>query len=154
MGFFDGLKSLTNRVTGGYGKMEFGVKTTNVSPGDELGYRIMIEATGELKAKRVVIWLKGVETTQMDVQVQDEDGYSRTNTETHTNQTLQEEFEVHGEIEMNEGETKTIKGTITIPENCEPTYHGIITNHEWVLEADVDIPWGKDLKQHKDLYIR
>lgn len=154
MGFFDGIKKLTDRVTGGYGKIDFGVKTTDVAPGDSLGYRINIEATGELKAKGVYLRLRGTETATMDVHEQDDDGMGRTVTETHSNTTLDQVFEVSGELEMQAGETKTIKGEITIPQECEPTYHGVITNHEWVLEADVDIPWGKDLKQSKNMHIR
>ncbi len=154
MGFFDGLKKLTDRVTGGYGKIELGVKSTDVAPGDTLGYRINIEATGDLKAKAVLLRLRGTEIARMEIQVQDENGMSRTNTESHTNTTYEQVFQVEGELDMKAGETKTIKGEITIPQECEPTYHGVITNHEWVLEADVDIPWGKDLKQSKDMRIR
>jgi len=101
-----------------------------------------------------MIRLRGIETAQIEIEVQDEDGHSHTDTNTHTNTTLEKEFEIHGNLEMNEGESRTFKGEIRIPEECEPTYHGIITNHEWHIEADVDIPWGKDLKESKNLYIR
>ena len=35
-----------------------------------------------------------------------------------------------------------------------PTYYGVICEHTWTLEADLDIPWGKDLKKSCSLEIR
>jgi len=157
MGFFDalkeGAKKLTDRVTGGYGKIEFTIDRQEVKPGEELPYTIHVSATGELKAKRVLLHLRGEETTSVEVEIEDPDGTKRTDWRNFTNH-REEEFEVHGSLEMKEGETKEISGKITIPADCQPTYRGVATQHEWTLEADVDVPMGKDLKEQKKIIVR
>jgi uncharacterized membrane protein len=157
MGFFDslkeGAKKLADRVTGGYGKIEFSLDRQEVRPGEELPFTINVSATGELKAKRVLIHLRGEENTRVEIEVQEPDGTRRSDWRTFTNN-REEELEVHGALEMKEGESKAITGSVKIPADCQPTYRGVLTQHEWVIEADVDVPMGRDLKEQKKIYVR
>ncbi|MCD4783658.1 MAG: hypothetical protein K8T10_07505 [Candidatus Eremiobacteraeota bacterium] len=164
MGFFDalkeGAKKFTNCVTGGYGEIEFSLGKTDVSPGERVPYKIKVDAKGELKAKRILLILRALETCELDIEVDevDEDkvshGNTRTERKTFTNYSIEENIEVHGELEMNEGESETYSGEVTIPEAAQPTYFGPLARHEWSIEADVDIPWGKDLKKIIKINVR
>lgn len=164
MGFFDalkeGAKKFANRVTGDYGEIEFSLGKTDVSPGEQIPYKIRVDAKGELKAKRILIRLRGLETCELDIEVNkiDEDGVyhgdTRTERKTFTNHSIEEEIEVHGKLEMNEGESETYTGEVTVPEDAQPTYFGPLAKHEWSIEADVDIPWGKDLKETIKINVR
>ncbi len=157
MGFFDalaeGAKKLTDRVTGGYGEITFNVDREQLSPGDSLGVEIDIKATGDLEAKRVLVRIRGKEKCTLHVKYQDEGGMSQTETHETTEYTMDKEFEVCGALKMSQSETKSIRETITIPDDCQPTYFGVNCEHKWEIEADVDVPWGKDLTKTKELYI-
>lgn len=157
MGFLDsikdGAKKLADRVTGGYGKVEFEIDRLDYKPGEEIQFTISIEAKGELKAKRVLVHLHSQESTRVEIEVTKPDGASQKEMKTFL-ETKNHEFEVHGPLEMKEGETKTITGTILIPSDCQPTFTGKHTTHEWTVEADVDVPMGKDLKSLKKITVR
>ncbi|MDQ7823361.1 MAG: hypothetical protein RDV48_11240 [Candidatus Eremiobacteraeota bacterium] len=157
MGFLDslkeGAKKLADRVTGGYGKVEFEINKLDFRPGEEIQFTISIEATGELKAKRVLVHLHSQESTRVEVEVTKPEGTTQKEMKTYL-ETKNHEFEVHGPLEMKEGETKTITGRILIPGDCQPTFMGTHTTHEWTVEADVDVPMGKDLKSLKTITVR
>lgn len=158
MGFFDalkeGAKKMADRVTGGYGEIGFEIDKTQVSPGDVIKAAVKVTAKGELKAKRVVVRLRGVETCRVDMSYEDEQGFKRTDTQVFTNNTKESEVELCGALEMKEGEVKTFEKEFPVPEDCQPTYYGPLTEHKWEIEADVDVPWGKDLKSAKEIMIR
>lgn len=157
MGFFDaikdGAKKLADKVTGGYGKIEFTIDKEVLRPGEDVSFTILVTATGELKAKRVLVNLDGTEHTRVEFEVTKPDGTKGTDWKVFT-ETRHQEYEVHGPLDMTEGQSETITGKITLPQDCQPTYHGKFTNHDWTLEADVDVPMGKDPKQTKNIVVR
>lgn len=159
MGFLDtlkdGAKKLADKVTGGYGKVDFTLGKNGVlSPGENLPYRIQIDATGELKAKRVMVRVRGTETVRVDMEIREPDGTTRHEQKIYTNTTAEHEFQVNGEFEMKEGECNVIENEIVIPTTCMPTYRGRLATHIWNVEADVDVPMGKDLKKSFEINIR
>lgn len=158
MGFFDtlkqGAKNLANRVTGGYGKIEFLMDSHEASPGDRVPVQIKVDATGDLKANRVMLRLRGTENINVEIREQNEDGSTSGGRHNVSTCTQEEEYQISGAIEMKEGDSKTFSGEIIIPQNCQPTYQGISAIHTWTIEADVDVPMGKDLKQSYEIRIR
>lgn len=159
MGFLDalkdGAKKLADKVTGGYGKISFEMEKKEASSGEGLPFHIKVDATGELKAKRVVVRLRGTENCRIEIETPDENSsFPRRETKTFTNTTQELEIEVGGALEMKEGESKEYSGEFMVPGDCQPTYHGVIADHRWEIEADVDVPWGKDLKQSMEVFIR
>lgn len=158
MGFFDvlkdGAKKLSDRVTGGYGEIVFNIGKTEVRPGDGLPVRVDLKARGELKAEKIVIRLRGREKCTMEISYRDSNAILRKKRDTQTNYTGVTEFDLCGSFEMNEGETDDVKGMIQIPQNCQPTYYGVLSEHRWIVEAEVIIPWGKNLFGSKEVIVR
>lgn len=157
MGFFDSLKEgaqkLANRVTGGYGNILFEIGKDHLTPGEMLPFNITVTATGDLEAKRVVIYLRGTEDCEMTIRVNDGDS-SRDEDHSISNKTMEQTFNIFGELKMKEGESKNFNGEIEIPADCLPTYIGPNARHTWTLEANVDVPWGRDLTQTMNIVIR
>jgi hypothetical protein len=162
MGFLDklkeGVKKVADRVTGGYGKIELTMDKTEFSPGGQLSFSAVILATGELKAKRVLLRLRGTESCDFEYSIDEKDADDITQTrkvrQTHTEYTLDKEYELHGELSMKEGENLPIIQTITLPSDCKPTYMGIACKHQWTVVAEVDVPFGADLRSEKQITIR
>jgi hypothetical protein len=158
MGFFDtlkeGAKKMADRVTGGYGDISFEIDKNQVSAGDVIKAAIKVSAKGELKAKRVLVRLRGVETCKVDMTFEDEQGFKKTDSQVFTNTTMDNEFELCGALEMKEGEVQNYQKDLVIPPECQPTYYGPLCQHRWEIEADVDVPWGKDLKAVKEITVR
>jgi hypothetical protein len=162
MGFLDklkeGVKKVADRVTGGYGKIELTMDRTEFAPGDQLSFSAIVLATGELKAKRVLLRLRGVESCDFEHSIDEKDADGTTQTrkvrETHTEYTLDKEYELHGELNMKEGENLPLVQTVTLPSDCRPTYRGIACNHQWSVTAEVDVPFGADPRSEKQIIIR
>ena len=157
MGFFDaikdGAKKLADRVTGGYGKIEFSIDKDVLKPGEQISFTMQVTATGELKAKRVLVNIDGTENVRVETEVKKPDGTTEREWKTFT-EIRHHEFEVHGPLDMKEGQSQTITGTVSIPSDCQPTFQGKYTQHQWTVEADVDVPMGKDLKVIKNITVR
>lgn len=163
MGFLDklkeGVKKVADKVTGGYGKLEMMIDRTEFTPGEQVSISLVVNATGELKAKRVLVRLRGVETISYEVPVEEKDASGnvinhRNEKKTLAAETLMKEYEVHGELNMTEGQTQPIIQFITLPQECKPTYMGINCTHQWTLEGEIDVPWGADVRAKRDITIR
>ncbi|MFP4498029.1 MAG: hypothetical protein ACLFQV_07440 [Vulcanimicrobiota bacterium] len=158
MGFFDaikdGAKKLSNRVTGNYGQIILNTSVSELLPGTPLPYNIEVKATGELKAKKVYLKLKGIETCQVTVEYQDSNLAKRIRNHSEKNTTREIVQQIEGALEMQEGKTRVFEGALEIPKQIQPSYDGVRAKHTWKLEAVLEVDWGKDLKSSTELFIR
>lgn len=152
-----GVKSVTDRVTGGYGKAVFEMSDQVVGPGQTIHAPVKIEATGELKATKVEVLLREYENCDYSSQreVKDPQGNSWTErveckiSQANTLQTVQ----ISGPLEMKNGDSQTLAADITVPGNSR---YNVKTNHyelRYELELDVDVPWGVNLRDRRAVQV-
>lgn len=157
MGFMkdlkEGTQDIVDQVTGHFGEMTLDVSSTEIHPGYNMGYKILIIATDKIKAKSVVLRLNGTAEYEENIEIAEgEAEYSRMKTKAKC--TIEKEYEICGEFEMAEGERKAISGKIIIPNSCRTISDESSSRSEWELEAVVEIPWAEDITKKTKLYFK
>ena len=153
MGFFDklkaGVKSLADRVTGGYGKITCTIKNPgDFRAGQKITLDILIESNGDLKMDNVKLLLRGDETTDLE----DEEAFEKFRCR-HSEETLRKDCLIAPGFQLPAGETKSYTYEVELPADLKPTFAGRNIRNHYTLQARAAIPWGVDLVDTLDLKI-
>jgi hypothetical protein len=144
-----GLKSVADRVTGGYGEVDVWGVRDPIYPGQTLAAWVTVLAKDELKFSRLVVKLEAVERGQFSGQR--EEGWQASFSPSKT--TLKKEVELCGETVLAAGESKDFAIRIEVPADALASFDGKHLDHEYQLSAVVDIPWGADLKDTEPVQV-
>lgn len=137
MGFFDKVKNLANKVTGG------GAKVTLSFEGGKLGEPVKVTITAVVKdapveIKKVYLRVKSVEKINIpknEMPVNNNQAGVSIEKEVYTRQ----EFEVAPAQTLEGGQTYTWTHDVTISDpQAMPTYFGKFVSHEWIFFAGLD----------------
>ena len=144
-----GLKSVTNRVTGGYGEVSIETDGVVFHPGGEAKAKVVVTAKEDLKATKITARLHTVEGAKFN------DDYKENLHAAVFNHraTFEEVLELCGELEMNAGEVREFDAVFQLPEDLQPTMQGKYVTHVCTLSVEVDIPWGVDLRKQTELFV-
>ena len=149
-----GLKSVANRVTGGYGELTIELDKAGYRAGETLKARILLSATEELKVTNITVHAQGVASASYSEQLQDERGRPIHTQCNYSDYTLKEESEICGEMELAQGESKSFEYEVKLPESLPATYAGENIRNTYYLKVHVDIPWGVDLRETEEFEIQ
>ena len=134
MGLLDKLKSMKNAITGGGATVR--LEVGSAVRGTPFPVRVMATVgDADLKIDNVYVNIDGLETTEMDVEVEakDEKQTIRKNIE----KKLKEASTYHQEVVLAGAQTLNAKheyvweGTIQLPASALVTYKGVNARHEW-----------------------
>jgi hypothetical protein len=154
MAFLDklksGLKSVTDRVTGNYGKVTLELDKTRCLPGDPVTAKVHLESTGDLKISNIVLSLQGTERLSIRKQLDHRTSVEAAQSES----TLNQDIVLEGSaFELKSGESKDFEHTLTLPADLLPSYKGKYLCHQVEVSVRVDVPWGVDLTAQQELSI-
>ncbi len=135
MGFFDKLKSMKNAITGGSAKMQLSIDGDELELGKSFCVHITAEAKADLAPTAVYLLVRSTESTHAT----DDNGNISKDVvgemEVYTHR-----FDVEGPQEMKNGETYEWTAEIVLDEDdCNATYSGEIMNHDWEIQAGLDV---------------
>lgn len=137
MGFFDKVKSMANKVTGG------GAKVTLSFDGGKLGEPVKVTITAVVKdapieIKKVYLRVKSVEKINIpknEMPLNNNQAGVSVEKEVYTRQ----EFEVASAQTLEGGQTYTWTYDVTINDpQAMPSYFGKFVSHEWVFFGALD----------------
>jgi hypothetical protein len=120
--------------------------------GQEVQFDIRIDANEPFTANQLTLTLRELETSKVDVSKIN--NKKRRHEEARDIQILtlvnfEEEFPLHGDLKMAQGESRTFTGEVYFPREANPTYIGEMITHEWEVEALLEIPDGSVRKKKK-----
>ncbi|MCA9791377.1 MAG: sporulation protein [Candidatus Eremiobacteraeota bacterium] len=148
------IKKVTDRVTGGYGKVEMHVGQRHAGI---LPVRVTLAATGELKADNIMLELHQSERFRYDEDRTVHDRHHVTWQEqselSQSNHKVLHKVELSGELTMAEGETREFTAEIPVPDNLPGTAKGRHFELAHRLDLRVDIPWGVDLRENQEVQL-
>lgn len=148
------IKKVTDRVTGGYGKVEMHVGQRQAGL---LPVRVTLAATGELKADSIVLELHQSERFRYDEDRTVRDRHHVTWQEksdlSQSNHKVLHKVELSGEITMAEGEQREFTAEIPVVEDLPGTAKGRHFELGHRLDLRVDIPWGVDLRENQEVQL-
>lgn len=154
MAFFDklksGLKSVTDRVTGNYGKLTLELDKGLCLPGDPVKVKVHLESTGELKVTNVVLSLRGTERLSVRKQLDHRTSVEASDSEVSLTQDVVLEATA---FELEAGQSRDFEHTFTLPVDLLPSYKGQHLTHQIEVSARADVPWGVDLTAQQDLNV-
>ncbi|MBF0187254.1 MAG: sporulation protein [Magnetococcales bacterium] len=137
MGFFDGLKSMTNAITGGAAKVDLEVLDPTVRGPFTVVVRALV-GDADLEINRVYVKVCSEE------EVEPRGVYDAEGNELEIEvQTFAAEYEVAGAATLPAGSEHEWAVEIELPEGCQPSYKGPNAEHEWEFFAGLDA-FGND----------
>ncbi len=138
MGLMDKLKSMKNAITGGGATVQLEVG----SPVRGTPFAVRVKAVvgdADLKIDKVYVNVEGIETTEMDVEVETKDDKQvvKKNIEKQSKEvsTYHQELVLAGAQTLSAKQEYTWEGTVQLPATSLLTYKGIHARHEWKLAA-------------------
>jgi len=142
MGLMDKLKSMKNAITGGGATVRLEVG----SAVREAPFPVRVMATiadADLKIEKVYVNVEGIETTEMEVEVEtkDEKQAIKKNLEKKINEasTYHQEIVLAGAQTLAAKQEYAWEGTIQLPASALVTYNGVNARHEWRLIAALSV---------------
>ena len=136
MGFFDKLKSMKNAITGGSAKVQLSIDGDDLELGKPFAVHITAEAKADVKATAVYILVRSTESTHAT------DDNGRISKEVVGEmEVYNHRFDVEGPQELKAGETYEWTAEICLPDDgdARATYDGEIMNHDWEVQAGLDV---------------
>jgi Arrestin (or S-antigen), C-terminal domain len=157
MGLFDkmksGLKNVANRVTGGYGELSIAFDKEVYAPGDTLKAKILVTATEELKVTNITVQTDGYETANYKGDDFDQKDMPVKLIASYSDRNLNQKDEICGEMVLAPGDSKEFDYELPLPGDLPPTYMGKHVKNYYHMRVQVDVPWGVDLRESKDVPI-
>ena len=136
MGLMDKLKSMKNAITGGGATVR--LEAGSAVRGTPFPVRVMATVgDADLKIEKVYVNVEGIETTEMEVEVEAKD--DKQTIRKSIEKKLKEVSTYHQEVVLAEAQTLSAKrdytweGTIQLPASALVTYKGVNARHEWRL---------------------
>lgn len=140
MGFLDKIKGAVSAVTGGGAKVTLEFRPPFAMPGEPVQVRVTATSTGgEIKSKGLYIDLRAVETVRVD---KDEVAGAERDVNC-SRETFTQEIAISPAFVLAPNETKTFEGVVNLPANCQPSFTGKLTQHEWTIRGRVEA-FGND----------
>ena len=148
MGLFDKLKGALNAVTGGAADVTIDYPR-QAFLGDTIAVKITARSTGAaVESKGVFVDLRGEEQIEGDVTIN--------NQRQHFNerlQTLEQTFRIAEAFTLAASEHKTWEGTVTLPQDGQPTYEGVRARHHWTIRGRIEAFGNDPSSSYQDLRI-
>ena len=133
MGFFSNLK---NKITGGGATVNISVPSVVRGQPATVGIEVTAKADGKVNA--VYLLINAVESCE----VKDTDW----NGTKHTTETVrgrkvsyENKITVAGPFELKTGQVYNFEGRIELPTSTNPSFDGKIIEHEWAIQAGLDM---------------
>jgi hypothetical protein len=120
--------------------------------GQEVKFDVKIDANEPITAHQLTLTLREIETSKVDVAKltnKKRRHEEKKDIQILTQVNFEEEFPLHGDLQMSEGESRTFSGEVYFPREAKPTYIGEMVTHEWEIEALLEIPGGSLRKKRK-----
>ncbi len=137
MGFFDKVKSFTNKITGDSAKVTVTVEATSIQA--PIKVHVRAEMKESLQITKVYLYVKSVEvvdlpTKSVSVNNQQNEQAINLNAEIFK----QQEYEVAPAQTLEANQIYDFPYELVLPAGCTPTYQGHYTRHEWKFYAGLD----------------
>ncbi len=133
MGFF---KDLKNKVTGGAATVH--VQVPPARRGQAVAVNVQATAKANGKVNAVYLLVRGTETCEVkdndhqDAKMKDEKVRGR-------KISFENRITIAGAQELKEGQTYNWEGVLELPSNVNPSFNGTMIDHEWELQAGLDM---------------
>ncbi len=135
MGLLDKLKGAVNFVTGGAAKVQIEYSPSTAVPGTTINVKVTATSTGgEVKSKGIYVDLRAVER----VSVSKRDSAELDSDLNLSFTTFNNEIKIAEEFVLGKDETRVFEGTVTMPDNVQPTFDGKYVSHEWEIRGRVE----------------
>jgi hypothetical protein len=133
MGFFSNLK---NKITGGSATVN--IQVPSVVRGQPASVRIEVTAKADGKVNGVYLLINAVETCE--VKDTDWNGTKHTTEIVRGRKTSYEnKLTVAGGFDMKAGQVYNFDARVELPTNTNPSFDGKMIEHEWAIQAGLDM---------------
>lgn len=133
MGFFSNLK---NKITGGGATVN--IQVPSVVRGQPAQVRIEVTAKADGKVNAVYLLINAVESCE--VKDTDWNGAKQTTETVRGRKTSYEtKLTVAGPFELKAGQVYNFDARIELPTNTKPSFDGQMIEHEWAIQAGLDM---------------
>jgi hypothetical protein len=156
MGFLDRVKSGFNQAAGAPAALTLEVTPATVTRGGAVEYHLTLTAAGAFKADAVLIGVYGRERIRAASLAGADAGPDAPPAPVAREVATFERVEppLATNLTLAPGEPFDRRGRITLPEDAEPTYHGVEAQHVWRVRARALLPFGEDLTQEQEITVR
>lgn len=133
MGFF---KDLKNKVTGGAATVHVNVPSARRGQAVAVG----VQATAKANAKVTAVYLLVRATETCEIKDSDhQDSKLRDEKIRGRKVSFETRIMVAGAQELKEGQTYNWEGQLELPQNVNPSFNGTMIDHEWEIQAGLDM---------------
>jgi hypothetical protein len=165
MGFLDRVKASFGQAVGGTTTLQLELEQTTLAPGAALAYRIVLVASGPLKAARITVGLYGRERVRIWIgappalappagEVPLSERALSPSAAAHETITFQQvDTLATAELALPAGQSREYRGQIQVPQAAQPTYRGVDAQHTWWVRAVVEIPLGADIVEELEINV-
>jgi hypothetical protein len=154
------------------GRIEIKVSEETIAPGEEVLFEVVISAREQLRIRAVVAQMFDVEEiTGVDGNWEDEDeeeaegeGFEMSlnggdtdedeDDEFITNTVHTDEIVLAKDLTVGAGQSRSLRGTFQLPDDCEPSYYGVQAVHSWWVGAYLDLGTEEDIADSKEFHVR
>ena len=148
-----GLKSVTNRVTGGYGELTLELDREDYYPGDVVKARAKLHANDELKVTKITANLQGHISARYKGDDHNEDGEPIKQSASYSDYSFKFDSDLCGETVLQPEEEKEFEIEIPLPDDLPISIDGDNIKNSYLMRVSVDVPWGKDINQSKKVEV-
>ena len=142
MGLWDKVKGAVRTMTGGGATITLSVGEATL--GSPFVVRVSATANADIDVSAIYVQLRAVEHAEVrDVDYDYGEGRQRIEYVEGTHTTYTEKFVIGDKVALQEGQTMTWEGEITVPDSANPSFDGHMISHQWTILGALDC-FGND----------